>query len=460
MFTRRVRLLSCYSASRRQSLLASSAAGEYNPSREPYSEVILLSMDLRQRLSALTKLAPERQTSPSRLAPLYPEQGFALPRLEEPKDEQLEELSRLADPCLLPELRSFAWEQVAFVDTETTGLSTGVGTYVILLGIGSFRHGVFSVRQYFLPDPADESAFWQQALADLRQYPLLCTFNGRSYDLPLINNRLTMNGLPVLQPAAHLDLLYPARRLWRRVLPSCALQSLEQHRLDHKRVDDVPGALIPGMYHDYLQTGDSSPLQAIFEHNRRDIVSLFELTTQLAVNCASPGERFVRAEEFFGLAEAYLRGQQSEFAEEMINQGLAHPGDERIKRQYMHKLAKMQARAGRYEQAVHTWQELALLESLSPLPLIELSKLYEHRFRDLALARRAAEQALAICRRRSGLGVSVSSDEEKELAKRLSRLMRRLENQAKREEFGDGGGSAAGKGCAATDQGAAMLGEL
>ncbi len=385
---------------------------------------------MRQRLSALTKLVPTQQSAPPKLAPLYPEQGFALPMAAERREERLEGLSSLADSCLLPALKSYAWEQAAFVDTETTGLSTGVGTYVILLGVGSFRDGQFSVRQYFLPDPADEAAFWQQALADLRQYPLLCTFNGRSYDLPLINNRLTMTGLPSLEPAAHLDLLYPARRLWRRVLPSCALQSLEEHRLAHKRVDDVPGALIPGIYRDYLQSGDSGPLQPIFEHNRRDIISLFELTAQLATSCAMPGERFARAEEFFGLAEAYLRTDQSDLAEELINSGLARPGDERVKRQYLHKLARLQARAGRYEQAVDTWHELALVEPLSLLPRVELSKLYEHRLRNPISAWQAAQQALAICRRRSSLGVPVSSSEEADLNKRLSRLARRVNSQA------------------------------
>lgn len=390
-----------------------------------------MSVDLRQRLSMLTKLVPDAQpTADTMSAPLYPELGFALPVSEQVWDAPLTSLSALADPCLLPDLKHYAWEQIAFVDTETTGLSTGVGTYVILIGVGSISNGVFSVRQYFLPDPAQEAAFWQQVLTDLRQYPLLCTFNGKSYDLPLINNRLTMMGSSDgLLPAVHLDLLHPARRIWRRMLPSCALQSLEEHRLDRKRVDDVPGAMIPAIYYDYLRSGDSQSLAPVFVHNRLDIVSLFELAVQLANNCSQPEERFVRAEEFFGLAEAYLRSDQPELAEEMIHSGLVRPGDDRLKRQYLHKLARLQARDGRYQQAADTWGEIAGLDPLSLVPQVELAKIYEHRLKKLKEARRAAQQAFAICRRRASLGVPISTAEAEELAKRMQRLDRRLGRQ-------------------------------
>jgi tetratricopeptide (TPR) repeat protein len=335
----------------------------------------------------------------------------------------------LAEPCLLPELRDFGWEQVAFIDTETTGLSTGTGTYVFLLGIGSFIQGVLTVRQYFLPSPDQESDFWPQVMAELGNFPVLASFNGKSYDLPLINNRLTLMGLPQLEPMLHLDLLYPARRLWRKVLPSCALKSLEEHRLDWRRQDDVAGALIPALYFDYLQSGDHQPLAGVFVHNCRDIVSLFELTAQMSASCADPAETFTRAEEFFGLADTYLRTGQVDLAVDLIVSGLERPGNQRVKHQYLYKLAKLHVRTANYQQALLVWSEIAGLEPLSLTPHVELAKLYEHRLRDLGAAWRSANQAALICHRRENLGVPVAVPEREELSKRLERLESRLSSR-------------------------------
>ncbi|MGI6359262.1 MAG: ribonuclease H-like domain-containing protein [Bacillota bacterium] len=386
-------------------------------------------MDLHQRLRLLTKLVPEQPANVA-AAPVCLGQDFELPAEERSLSEPTTELAALADACLLAELKEFDWRQVAFIDTETTGLSTGTGTYVILLGIGTIFEGSLRVRQYFLPEPAAEDAFWQQVLPELQPFPVLCTFNGKSYDLPLINTRLTLMRLPPLAPQAHLDLLYPARRLWRRILPSCALQSLEQHRLHSQREDDLPGALIPSIYYDYLKTGDRKLLQGIFLHNRRDVFSLMELALQMAVNCAQPQAHFGRAEEFFGLAEAHLRNGQTGAALDMIGLGLARPGDQRLKRQYLQRLAKLHTRLGEYEQAEAAWSELAALEPLSPTAQVELAKLYEHRQRNLSAALRAARQALAICRRRESMGIPAPAAERAALAKRLQRLERRWERAA------------------------------
>lgn len=383
-------------------------------------------MDLRQRLSLLTKLAPIEGAATGMSCQSRQDAGFALPSSHHLQPESPAALAHLAAPCLLPELPSFAWEQAAFLDTETTGLSTGTGTYVFLLGVGSFINGVLTIRQYFLPSPEQEKAFWLEVLADLCQYPLLVSFNGKTYDLPLVNTRLTLNGLPPLLPDLHLDLLYPARRLWRRVLQSCALQSLEQHRLDWRREDDVAGALIPALYFEYLQSGDRQPLQAVFQHNRRDIISLFELTAQLAANCAAPEIGFQRAEEFFGLADAHLRAGQEELAAETIVRGLSRPGDQRLKLRYLPKLARLYARAARYPEALATWSELAGLEPLSLLPHVESAKIYEHRLHDLSAAWQSAKRASAVGRRRENLGVPVPAEEANELDRRLQRLQAKL----------------------------------
>lgn len=363
------------------------------------------------------------------MGPIFGGPRFVLPVIEHPHQQPVATLANLAAPCLLPELRDFGWEQAAFIDTETTGLSTGAGTYVFLLGIGSFIQGVLTIRQYFLPSPAEESEFWPQVMAELRNYPVLASFNGKSYDLPLINSRLTLMRMPLLEPALHLDLLYPARRLWRKVLPSCALKSLEEHRLDWRRVGDVAGALIPNLYFDYVRTGDRQSLDSVLVHNCRDIISLFELTVQLATNCAEPTETFTRAEEFFGLADAYLQTGQVDLAVELIVCGLKRPGDQRLKHKYLYKLAKLHVRTANYQQALIVWGEIAGLEPLSPTAYVEIAKIYEHRLRDLAAAWRFANQAALVCHRRENLGVPVAAPEREELGKRLERLQSRLSSR-------------------------------
>jgi hypothetical protein len=383
-------------------------------------------MDLRQRLSLLTKLHPDQEAPAEPVRPSTAELSLLLPEVLQAYPSPLTALAHLADASLLPDLQNFRWEQAAFIDTETTGLSTGAGTYVFLLGIGSYTNGVLTVRQYFLPAPEQEADFWSAALAELASFPLLVSFNGRTYDLPLINNRLTLMGMSPLEPTLHLDLLYPARRLWRRVLQSCALKSLEEHRLDWRREGDVAGELIPRLYFDYLHYGDGEPLQAVLAHNRRDIISLFELTAQLAEACREPATGFQWAEEFFGLADAKQQAGKEKEAAEAIIAGLARPGDPRLKQKYLQKLAKLHARAGRYPEALGVWQELAGLTPLSPKPLVEIAKIHEHRLRDLPAAWQAAARAAAICRRRKQLGVPMAMDEQQQLQKRLQRLERRL----------------------------------
>ncbi|MCX7625649.1 MAG: ribonuclease H-like domain-containing protein, partial [Candidatus Sumerlaeaceae bacterium] len=159
----------------------------------------------------------------------------------------------LADVTCVPLTR------MAFLDTETTGLGGVTGTYAFLVGIGFFRlewpegaatpqRAHFVCEQYFMEDYPHEAAMLELVAARLREFDMLVTFNGAGYDLPLLQARATLNRkrLPLNLP--HLDLLWPARRLWRRRLGSCSLASLERHVLGVRRTNDVPGAEIPYIY--------------------------------------------------------------------------------------------------------------------------------------------------------------------------------------------------------------------
>ena len=186
-------------------------------------------------------------------------------------------------PRLAPGLSAPDLVGAAFIDVETTGLVGGTGTYVFLVGIGTFEEGSFRLRQFFLADLRGETAMLAAVAEVLAGCRSLVSFNGRRFDVPLLETRLTLSRLP---PSAsglpHLDLLYPARRLYRRRLPSCRLASLEAALLGLEREDDVPGWAIPPLYFDYVRGGRAEPLRAVFRHNALDILSLARLPDQAA----------------------------------------------------------------------------------------------------------------------------------------------------------------------------------
>ncbi|HZP56764.1 MAG TPA: ribonuclease H-like domain-containing protein [Dehalococcoidia bacterium] len=170
----------------------------------------------------------------------------------------------------------------AFVDIETTGLG-GAGTYVVIAGLGSFERDGFRMRQYFLADIAGERAMLAALAQDLARFDGIVTYNGRAFDVPVLESRFTVAGAGVRRlEQAHLDLLPPARRLYRHRLPGCRLVDLERALLGLERFDDVPGALVPSLYFGYVRAGRAAPLRPVFRHNADDVLALVSLLASLA----------------------------------------------------------------------------------------------------------------------------------------------------------------------------------
>lgn len=207
-----------------------------------------------------------------------------------------------------------ALERIAFLDTETTGLGGATGTYAFLVGLGFFRlewgegavapsRAHFVCEQYFMEDYPHEPAMLELLAARLREFDVLVTFNGAAYDLPLLQARATLNRMRLPLDLPHLDLLWSARRLWRRRLGSCSLASIERHVLGVRRIHDIPGAEIPYIYFDHLRGLGRERLVPVFDHNVQDIVSLGALLLRLCELAADPAhEAFVHAGEAFGMA--------------------------------------------------------------------------------------------------------------------------------------------------------------
>jgi hypothetical protein len=171
---------------------------------------------------------------------------------------------------------------VAYVDTETTGLSGGAGTYVFAAAVARPIDCGLRVAQFFLPQPGMEPAFLHALQQELEAATTIATFNGGSFDLPVLRTRWVMarmRGEFTVTP--HVDLLTLVRALYRHRLESCTLRFVEERVLGYERDDPLPSALVPEAYFDYLRTGARDFLEAALEHNRLDVISLVHLHSRL-----------------------------------------------------------------------------------------------------------------------------------------------------------------------------------
>jgi uncharacterized protein YprB with RNaseH-like and TPR domain len=331
---------------------------------------------------------------------------------------------------LTPALSAAELADAAFLDVETTGLSGGTGTYVFLVGLGTFEDGAFHLRQFFLADLWGETAMLAAVAEVLERCRALVTFNGRRFDLPLLDTRLTLSRLPSAATGLpHLDLLYPARRLYSRRLPSCRLAALECALLGVEREDDVPGWAIPALYFEYVRRGETRPLRAVFKHNALDILSLVVLTAHLGRLWSTlPPEE---PDDCLALARWEESEGRALEAIALYRAGLGSGLDGELRSYARRRLARLCRRQGRWEDAAHLWQEEVgdggpagrRLEAL-----VELAKLEEHRRRDYAAAEAMTRRALSLLEvlsiRDGASGVCLARREE--LEHRLWRLRRRL----------------------------------
>ncbi len=232
-------------------------------------------------------------------------------------------------------------------------------------------------------DPLEESAQLAALMGYLGEQDGLVTFNGKSFDVPLLNSRFTFNGEPTpLKSSAHLDLLPLARRLWRDRLPSRTLGYLEEHILEVKRTgEDVPGWLVPQLYFDYLRSGDARPLKSVFYHNAMDILSLAALLNHMAAILEEP----VIREELHGIdliatGKLYEDLGELDQAERSYAAGLAHDLPDDIRSQGMYRWSIMEKRRENYTRACELWIMAAEEEDIFAFE--ELAKYYEHREKD------------------------------------------------------------------------------
>mgnify|MGYP000451116182 CR=1 FL=1 len=294
-----------------------------------------------------------------------------------------------------PSLAAVPLSQALFLDTETTGLSGGTGTMAFLVGLGFFEEDRFVVLQVFLRDPGDEPAMIGFLDEFLPRFRWLVTFNGRGFDIPILQNRFILARRPFpLDGVPHLDLLAPARRLWRERLVSCALTALEREILGVVRDQaDIPSGVIPLVYRDYLRTGDAREIPRILYHNRIDIMSMPVLAAHLGRVFADPeGEAGLSGEELGALARWYRDAGRD--SEGLLRAALrrARPGAQRAR--YLTELARTVKRQGEWGRSVEWWQQLVLEVPDRVEPAVELAKVYEWHLDRPGLALGWAREAL------------------------------------------------------------------
>lgn len=329
----------------------------------------------------------------------------------------------------------FDMRRALFFDTETTGLAGGTGTYAFLVGLGFFDGEQFVVRQYFMRDYPDEEPMLAALEGDLSGFTCLVSFNGKSFDWPLMETRFRLSRRRApLSGAPHLDLLHPARRIWRERLETCSLQSLEAGVLGVRRQGDVPGHLIPSLYFDYLRTGDLQPLLPVIRHNRLDILSLVSLAGWMGHVLtdplgAAPDGELLSGDDLYALGRLHeARGRLVESV--ACFEAARQRGTDGVSQSaLLRRLAAGYKRLREQEQAVELWAQMAASEdSLSIYPFVELAKYYEHVTRTYDLAAEMAEQALAIAQKRrslAGAGDPAALREIQALQHRLERIRRK-----------------------------------
>ncbi len=349
-------------------------------------------------------------------------------------------------------------DQFLFFDLETTGLSGGAGTCAFLIGYGWFEGARFRTRQYFLGGYGHEAAMLRMAGEKVAGATLL-SFNGKTFDVPLIEGRYLFHRVPSpFDGLPHIDLLHPARRLWRHRpadasaasrprndafeqyfrmtrpaagnrrfdvsarAASCALGALEEAVLGFRRTGDVPGGEIPGRYFQYVRSGDVRPLAPVLEHNRLDLLSLAAVTSVVARMLEEGPLATRNAHECLALGRLYEHSGAGDRATACYTRAIenedtpAWRADPFVQREALRRLALRHRREHQYDDAAAAWQRM-----LDVAPDVEalhaLAVHHEHRSKDLSTARALVLRALA---------ATGDGRQEESLRHRLARIERKL----------------------------------
>jgi len=323
--------------------------------------------------------------------------------------------------------RPFDVRRCLFLDTETTGLSGGAGTVAFLVGVGFIEGNALVIEQYLMRDYSDEPELIDRLANRMELFDCVCTFNGKTFDMPLLEARFTMCRMRHRwQEMENIDLLHPARRTWKLRLGSCRLGRLEEMILGLERSGDIPGSEVPQRYFDFLKSGDMSLLEDVIQHNRQDIATLATLLVRLCEIYDDPA-CLKDKKDLFSVGKALEKQGELKPARELYRVSavpapagtLAALTGERLAGEANWRIYQIERRSGNVEGMKAILEQMKVRGQMPVEVRVELSKLYEHRIRDIRTALRYAREAEAL------LGNGGAED----IGNRIARLEKKLEKQ-------------------------------
>ena len=317
----------------------------------------------------------------------------------------------------------------AYFDTETTGLSTGAGTVIFLAGVARLDGDGLVVRQFLLPDYQYELPLLRALSAELGSLERLVTYNGRSFDMPMLTARLTVNGLFREQsalPTAHDDLLPDARRLFRRPLGGARLADVETGVLHVHRTSDCPGSEVPARWFGYLRGGSPDLLADVLDHNLQDVVSLALLEAELC-RLRAGGWREAPVLDPRGMALELLRAGAVDDALELVETAQAVAGDPAEANALRRVASRLLITLGQVDRAEQLWTlgtRRASVDAASAW--IEVARIRERHRGDLSGAMEAAAAASRVLDIAFALGRGGSMRDVGRTRIEVERRLRRL----------------------------------
>ncbi len=290
----------------------------------------------------------------------------------------------LAVLALDDQLADCTIEDALFLDTETTGLSGGTGTVAFLVGLAWWdkAEGRFATELLFLPSFAGEGAMLEHLEGRLRRAKCLVTFNGKSFDVPLLKTRFALHRRVFPFEGPHLDLLHVARRLHRGGPFGVRLQALEQGLFGLERVDDIPSSQVPQAYLAWLRGGDSAPMRAVLDHNTQDLLTMIGL---VALYGRPPGESALSSKALIAAARTATKAKARNQARAVLEAAEARGLDASFAREFHLAKAVLCKQEAAWQSAASSLEEARVWLDDSEVRL-DLAKLYEHRLRDARAA--------------------------------------------------------------------------
>ncbi|MBO8130155.1 MAG: ribonuclease H-like domain-containing protein [Candidatus Marinimicrobia bacterium] len=341
-------------------------------------------------------------------------------------NRKLEEILQINDTWLaklgnFKQIDAIDFNQTIFLDTETTGLSVGTGTISFIIGIGYLSEEKFFIDQYFIENFNKEAGMLSLLADFLKSYSTMITFNGKAFDIPILESRYILNMLDSpFKNLSHLDLLYPARQLWNLELENCKLSTIEEKILSIKRENDIPGEEVPRYYFRYLHTSDPKEIKPIFDHNRQDILSLVLTTIAIWQHFHNIDPHANTPSIKKSRAKILTKKGEIDRAIEEYKELISHNIPSFVKKEFLIKLGMLYKKKKIFREMESVFlKSIKIDDPFYLTPYIELAKYYEHKMKNYKEALKYIEMALE--------RISNTKREDiQQLIKRLNRVKRKI----------------------------------